>query len=112
MTNKKDYFAAKGILKEKMTLCSKNEFSFEHFVMKGKALADMERQAQSLTEFITKSYGIRFEVIALDFVKDEFGESFFVGCNGFTICEYERIARIQMMSIEEAENRKIENKEV
>lgn len=42
LTNKKDYFHPKGILKEKMTICSPIENSFDHFVMKGKALKDME----------------------------------------------------------------------
>lgn len=75
-------------MKERMSVCTSVEGSFDHFAMKGKALKGIERQALSLTNFIFKSYGIRFETIALDFVRDEFGDSYFIGCNGFTICDY------------------------
>ncbi len=48
--------------------------------------------------FLYKSYGVRIEEIAIDFVKDERDIIYFIDVNGFKIFEFEKISRLALLS--------------
>eukprot|EP00347_Sterkiella_histriomuscorum_P000881 403374165 len=83
---------------EKYTICSSRENSFEHFVMKGKVLEPYEYFAEQIVNFIFKSYGIRIEQIAIDFIKDERDVIYFTDVNGFKVFEHEKVSRLAMLT--------------
>lgn len=62
--------------------------------------------------FLFKSYGIRIESIALDFIKDERDVIYFTDVNGFKIQDYERIYRLTLMSDDEQTAKKNESKDI
>jgi hypothetical protein len=66
--------------------------------MKGKVLEIYEKQAESLVQFLFKSYSIRIELIVIDFVKDEREQIFMVDVNGFRVSEYQKIRSLMTLS--------------
>ena len=85
---------------EKYTICSSRENSFEHFVMKGKVLEPYEYFADQLVSFLFKSYGLRIDEIAIDFIKDERDVIYFTDVNGFKVLEFEKVSRLALLSDE------------
>lgn len=61
------------------------KYSFDTFIVKGRALEEYECQIASLVEFLSRSSGLKIETIVCDFIKDELGNAFFTQCKGFTI---------------------------
>ena len=55
-----------------------------------------------MTNFLFKSYGVRIELIALDFIKDAHDKIYFLDCHGFKLQDYEKLSRIALLSEEQA----------
>ena len=105
LSNRHGYDAARLHLDERLAICTSKENSFEAFPMKGKVLEPYEAQAQSLLQFLFKSYNLRIEFIVVDFLKDERDTIFMVDVNGFRVSEYEKVARLMSLTEEEQEAR-------
>ncbi len=71
--------------------------------MKGKVLEPYEHYAHQLVMFLFKSYAVRIEQIAIDFIKDERDVIFFTDVNGFKVVEYEKICRMALLNEDEWE---------
>lgn len=85
-------------LDERTAICSSKDNSFDHFVMKGKVLQDYEQYAENLVQFLYKSYQVRIDLIAIDFMKDEHDVIYFVDVNGFKVAEYEKFTKLKLLS--------------
>ena len=85
-------------LDERTTICTSKDGSFDYFPMKGKVLEPYEDYTASLVNFLFKSYGIRIEMIAVDFIKDERDMIYFVDVNGFKVADYNKICRLALMN--------------
>ena len=85
MTNKTFYHTPKMLLDESCSLCTSKENSFDYFIMKGKSLEIYEFYADQLVTFLFRSYGVRIEQIAIDFIKDDRDVVFFIDVNGFSV---------------------------
>ena len=59
--------------------------SFEVFKMTGSAIKEAETHAKALVWYLGVGYGVRFERIDLDFLKDETGKLWLSGCQGFVL---------------------------
>jgi hypothetical protein len=62
--------------------------------------------------FLFKSYGVRIEEIAIDFIKDERDVIYFVDVNGFRVFEYEKISHLSLLSEDQVMARKIESQDI
>ena len=59
--------------------------------------------------FLFKSYGVRIEEIAIDFIKDEREVIYFLDVNGFKVFEFEKVSRLSLLSEEQVMMRKVES---
>lgn len=50
--------------------------------------------------FLFKSYGLRIDEIAIDFIKDERDVIYFTDVNGFKVLEFEKVSRLALLSDE------------
>jgi hypothetical protein len=48
--------------------------------------------------FLFKSYGVRIEEIAIDFIKDERDVIYMTNVDGFKVFEYERISQLSLLN--------------
>ena len=59
--------------------------------------------------FLFKSYGVRIEEIAIDFIKDERDIIYFVDVNGFKVFEFEKVSRLALLSDEQVMMKRVES---
>lgn len=110
MTNKVHYYErVKSRLEERFSICSSKQNSFEYFVMKGKVLEQYEYYAEQLVMFLFKSYGVRIEEIAIDFIKDERDVIYLTDVNGFKVFEYEKVNELALLGDDKLEQKRIES---
>lgn len=80
--------------------------------MKGKVLEPYEAQAEQLVQFLYKSYGVRIEEIAIDFIKDERDVIYFLDVNGFKVFEHAKISKLALLSEDQWLMKKQESKDI
>lgn len=55
-------------------------------------------QISILVEYLSWSYGVKFEMLVCDFIKDEIGNSFFTNCKSFRLADADKLTKIAKMN--------------
>lgn len=106
LSNKKNYWDFTVDLKARTNHCKGIPHSFDCFTVTGKALNEYEDQIASLVTYLSRSYGIKFESLVCDFVKDELGNAFFTNLKGFKLADavmYKEVASLDHYQADERE---------
>ena len=112
LQNRIPYESGKHRIEERSTICTSKEKQFEWFVMKGKVLEPYMYYAEQLVTFLLKSYGLRIEQIAIDFVKDARDVIYFTDVNGFKVYEYDKVCHLALLSDDQLLLRRQEAKDI
>lgn len=67
------------------TLNTKDESSFDIYIMSGESVAPYEFYAQQLVSYLQKWFKMLLKTIVCDFMKDERGIIYFLGCKSLTL---------------------------